>query len=92
MEALCRDCLHLFEAPGPALGAAAPRCPACRSPRTLAHPELLALSTAHIDCDAFYATVEKRDDPALRDLPLIVGGGRRGVVTTCCYLARTRGV
>ncbi|MEM6743860.1 MAG: DNA polymerase IV, partial [Pseudomonadota bacterium] len=71
---------------------AALRCPACHSPRVLAHPELLALSTAHIDCDAFYAAVEKRDDPALRDVPLIVGGGRRGVVTTCCYLARTRGV
>jgi len=98
MEALCRDCLHLFDVPEPVEDAkegarsAPARCPACGSPRTRAHAELTALFTAHIDCDAFYATVEKRDDPALRDVPLIVGGGRRGVVTTCCYLARTRGV
>ncbi|WP_092684569.1 DNA polymerase IV [Albimonas donghaensis] len=69
-----------------------PRCPACRAPAAIAHPELHALSVAHIDCDAFYASVEKRDDPALRDHPVIIGGGRRGVVSTACYLARTRGV
>ena len=45
-----------------------------------------------MDCDAFYASVEKRDDPALRDQPVIVGGGTRGVVSTCCYLARIHGV
>lgn len=45
-----------------------------------------------MDCDAFYASVEKRDDPALRSVPVIVGGGRRGVVSTCCYLARIKGV
>ena len=56
------------------------------------HAELDRLSIAHIDCDAFYAAVEKRDDPGLRDKPVIVGGGRRGVVTTCCYIARIRGV
>jgi len=65
---------------------------ACRSPRLLIHPERDALSVAHIDCDAFYATVEKRDDKRLRDRPLIVGGGKRGVVATCCYIARTFGV
>jgi DNA polymerase-4 len=58
----------------------------------VAHPELFALSIAHMDCDAFYASVEKRDDPTLRDQPLIVGGGTRGVVSTCCYLARIKGV
>lgn len=58
----------------------------------LAHPELLDLSIAHMDCDAFYASVEKHDDPDLRDKPVIVGGGHRGVVSTCCYLARIRGV
>jgi DNA polymerase-4 len=58
----------------------------------LSHAELGSLAIAHIDCDAFYASVEKRDDPALADLPLIVGGGRRGVVSTCCYIARIRGV
>ena len=84
MPALCRDCLQLF--PG------GTRCPACRSPRILAHPELESLSIAHLDCDAFYASVEKRDNPALRDQPVIVGGGTRGVVSTCCYLARIHGV
>jgi DNA polymerase IV len=84
MPALCRDCLTPFE------GGA--RCPACRSPRVLSHGELNSLSIAHMDCDAFYASVEKRDNPALRDLPVIVGGGQRGVVSTCCYLARIHGV
>jgi len=84
MPALCRDCLTQFDA--------GPRCPACRSPRVLSHPELFDLSIAHMDCDAFYASVEKRDDPALRDRPVIVGGGTRGVVSTCCYLARIKGV
>jgi DNA polymerase-4 len=58
----------------------------------LSHPELEALQLAHIDCDAFYAAVEKRDDPGLRDQPVIVGGGRRGVVAACCYVARIDGV
>ncbi|NNU78811.1 DNA polymerase IV [Halovulum dunhuangense] len=84
METLCRDCCRLIPAPG--------RCPHCGSPRLLSHPELTRLSIAHIDCDAFYASVEKRDDPALRDRPLIVGGGQRGVVTTACYIARIKGV
>ncbi len=84
MPALCRDCLTLFPS--------GQRCPACRSPRLIAHPELETLSIAHMDCDAFYASVEKRDNPALRDQPVIVGGGTRGVVSTCCYLARIHGV
>ncbi len=50
------------------------------------------LGIAHIDCDAFYAAIEKRDDPSLADKPVIVGGGKRGVVSTCCYIARTFGV
>ena len=58
----------------------------------LDHPERDRLSIAHIDCDAFYASVEKRDNPALRDKPVIVGGGKRGVVTTACYIARIHGV
>lgn len=87
MPALCRDCLSTFDA-APPRG----RCPACRSPRLLSHPELFELSIAHMDCDAFYASVEKRDDPALADKPVIVGGGQRGVVSTCCYIARIRGV
>ncbi len=84
---LCRDCLAHGS------GAAAPgRCSACGSPRLVSHPELFQLSTAHVDCDAFYASVEKRDDPSLRDKPLIIGGGVRGVVSTCCYIARQSGV
>lgn len=84
MPAFCRDCLHIFETDA--------RCPACRSPRVLSHPELFDLSIAHMDCDAFYASVEKRDNPELEDKPLIIGGGRRGVVSTACYVARIRGV
>jgi DNA polymerase-4 len=72
--------------------ATAPRCPACRSPRLLRHRNLFALSIAHVDCDAFYATIEKRDDPSIADKPVIVGGRQRGVVLTCCYVARTFGV
>jgi DNA polymerase-4 len=84
MPALCRDCLTAFDA--------GTRCPACRSPRLASHPELNTLSIAHMDCDAFYASVEKRDNPALLQHPVIVGGGTRGVVSTCCYLARIKGV
>ncbi len=86
MTALCRDCFALNGAEG------VQRCKACKSPRIIRHPELAALSIAHIDCDAFYATIEKRDNPSLADKPLIVGGGKRGVVSTCCYIARTFGV
>jgi DNA polymerase IV len=68
------------------------RCPSCRSPRLIRHPELHMLATAHLDCDAFYAAVEKRDNPDLRDKPVIVGGQHRGVVSTACYIARIHGV
>ncbi len=82
---LCRDCLAV----GPVRYG---RCAACGSPRVISHPERDALSIAHIDCDAFYAAIEKRDDPSLADKPVIVGGGKRGVVATACYIARTYGV
>lgn len=91
MQALCRDCLTRFDV-ADAIPARARRCPSCASPRVLAHPELFDLSIAHMDCDAFYASVEKRDNPALADKPVIIGGGRRGVVSTACYVARIRGV
>lgn len=90
MPALCRDCLHCFD-PG-ALRPGHRRCPACRSPRIKAHDELFTLSIAHMDCDAFYASVEKRDNPELADKPVIIGGAHRGVVSTACYVARIRGV
>ncbi len=87
MLALCRDCLALHEAAErPA------RCRSCGSPRLIAHEELGTLGIAHVDCDAFYASVEKRDDPSLIDKPLIIGGATRGVVSTCCYIARQYGV
>ena len=81
----CRDCLSLIRGE-------AQRCRSCGSPRLLRHPELHALSIAHIDCDAFYAAVEKRDRPELADRPVIIGGGTRGVVSTACYIARIHGV
>ncbi|TCL00016.1 DNA polymerase-4 [Shimia isoporae] len=84
MPSLCRDCLKTLET--------GPRCPACGSMRVTSHPELFSLSIAHMDCDAFYASVEKRDNPELIDKPVIIGGGKRGVVSTACYVARIRGV
>ncbi|WP_424173677.1 DNA polymerase IV [Bradyrhizobium sp.] len=81
----CRDCLH-------DLDFTARRCRECGSPRLLRHHALASLTFAHIDCDAFYATVEKRDNPALADKPVIVGGGKRGVVSAACYISRTFGV
>src|SRR5437870_11796624 len=85
MPGICRDCRRNVPE-------AVARCPGCGSPRLVRHAELHALAIAHVDCDAFYATIEKRDDPSLADKPVIVGGGQRGVVLTCCYVARTFGV
>lgn len=85
IRAICRECLWS----GPDR---VERCPACDSRRVVQHDELDQLTIAHLDCDAFYASVEKRDRPELRDLPVIVGGGKRGVVSTCCYVARIYGV
>jgi DNA polymerase-4 len=85
MSAFCRDCFA-DSVEG------VKRCNACGSPRLIAHPELSDLSVAHLDCDAFYASIEKRDNPAIRDKPVIVGGSKRGVVSTACYIARTFGV
>jgi DNA polymerase-4 len=86
-DILCRSCGWLGQSE-----IAPRRCPGCGSPRLVAHAELTALSIAHVDCDAFYASIEKRDNPALVDKPLIIGGGVRGVVSTCCYIARQSGV
>ena len=81
---LCRDCFVVFNSGS--------RCSDCNSPRVVFHKELLNLSIAHIDCDAFYASIEKNENPNIRNLPVIVGGQSRGVVTTCCYIARIYGV
>jgi DNA polymerase IV len=83
---LCRDCCSIYLHAGAT-------CPVCEGARVVKHPEFLQLGIAHVDCDAFYASVEKRDDPSLRHVPLIVGhAGGRGVVTTACYIARKFGV
>lgn len=86
MTSLCRDCLTNFA------DTTVKRCPNCQGARIKTHVELPTLSIAHLDCDAFYAAVEKRDRPDLRDKPVIVGGGKRGVVSTACYVARSFGV
>lgn len=81
----CRDCQALTTG-------SETRCLHCKSPRLVRHRELFTLSIAHIDCDAFYAAVEKRDNPELADKPVIIGGDKRGVVSTACYVARISGV
>src|SRR3569833_1951465 len=87
LQVLCRSCGQTSESDVQPV-----RCSSCGSPRLLAHAELNELTIAHVDCDAFYASIEKRDDPTLKDKPLIIGGGQRGVVSTCCYIARQYGV
>ncbi len=87
MAAMCKKCRWQSRDASPT------RCPDCSSPQIIRHPELFDLGIAHIDCDAFYAAIEKRDRPELADKPVIVGGtGSRGVVSTACYIARTYGV
>ncbi|MCG6115783.1 MAG: DNA polymerase IV [Mesorhizobium sp.] len=85
VAAFCRDCLS-------SQAGDARRCVQCGSPRLVRHSELDALAIGHVDCDAFYAAIEKRDNPELKDKPVIIGGGRRGVVSTACYIARINGV
>ncbi len=86
VAAVCRNCGRCAGAPVP------PRCPYCHSPRFAAHPEIGRVGIAHLDCDAFYAAIEKRDDPSLADRPVVIGGGRRGVVAAACYVSRRFGV
>ena len=85
-QSWCRQCAR-------ALADGASSCVHCGSTRVLTHRQGAQLGLAHIDCDAFYAAIEKRDDPSLAAVPVIIGGGgRRGVVATACYLARAFGV
>ena len=84
MDTLCRDCMHT-----PPLGAA--NCNECNSRRLITHSALETLNIAHVDCDAFYAAITKRDHPELKDKPVLIGGGHRGVVSTACYIARLYG-
>ena len=85
LSGFCRDCLTILDEHTSA-------CASCGGARIVRHREALSLAIAHLDCDAFYAAVEKRDDPALADAPVIIGGGQRGVVSTACYVARTYGI
>ncbi len=84
---LCKDCCKISKDSAPAI-----RCRECGSPRIISHIELTKLCIAHVDCDAFFASIEKRDNPDLASKPVIIGGGVRGVVSTCCYIARQSGV
>ncbi|MBL4836109.1 MAG: DNA polymerase IV [Kordiimonadaceae bacterium] len=83
-QSLCRSCFHTFDGDGP--------CPSCKKPKVISHPELFDLTIAHVDCDAFFASVEKRENPELASRPVIIGGEQRGVVSTACYIARMSGV
>jgi DNA polymerase-4 len=95
LQTLCRDCGRFFESEirtGENIRQSGIRCRGCGSVRLVAHVELTTLNLAHLDCDAYYASIEKRDNPNLLDKPVIVGGGKCGVVAACCYVARIYGI
>ena len=85
ITSICRECLSTFDSK-------VLYCANCESLNLISHKEIERLDIAHVDCDAFYASIEKRDNPKLKNSPVIIGGGKRGVVATACYLARIKGV
>lgn len=85
ITSICRECLSTFDSK-------VLYCPNCESFNLISHKEIEKLNIAHVDCDAFYASIEKRDNPKLKNSSVIIGGGKRGVVATACYLARIKGV
>ena len=82
---VCRECFKTFNEKKEF-------CNKCYSANLISNNEIENLNIAHVDCDAFYAAIEKRDNPKYKNFPIIIGGGKRGVVATACYIARTRGV
>lgn len=85
ITSICRECLSTFDSK-------VLYCANCESLNLISHKEIEKLDIAHVDCDAFYASIEKRDNPKLKNSAVIIGGGKRGVVATACYLARIKGV
>ncbi len=85
ITSICRECLSTFDSK-------VLYCANCESLNLISHKEIEKLDIAHVDCDAFYASIEKRDNPKLNNSAVIIGGGKRGVVATACYLARIKGV
>ena len=85
ITSICRECLSTFDSK-------VLYCANCESLNLISHKEMEKLEIAHVDCDAFYASIEKRDNPKLKNSAVIIGGGKRGVVATACYLARIKGV
>ena len=85
ITSICRECLSTFDSK-------VLYCANCESLNLISHKEIEKLDIAHVDCDAFYASIEKRDNPKLKNSTVIIGGGKRGVVATACYLARIKGV